>query len=239
MPKKSMGFAYSDPIKLCIYCERDSSRSVRQAHVYPQCLYFNDVTLPLGAECDDCNEYHGQLEQALLWHNRIWPIIMMKGIPGKDQKARKQLNYITRNRQTGDIKILKRGKLLSASDGQLQIQLPDPGNFDDPAFRRALYHIAYNHLALLAGVSEVLRPEYRLVRRYIRYSEGRKKWPYAQYMYPEQERPRNLGVSWLREAPGTIVQIKTFLDDFYVELTGEGISSWWIASRLPSGTLLL
>ena len=67
----------------CIYCLKDSSASKSRPHIIPECFLANNVTLPIGAECDNCNLAASQLEKAFLHHNRIWVPIMILGALGK------------------------------------------------------------------------------------------------------------------------------------------------------------
>lgn len=113
----------------CIYCKDESSTSKRQAHVAPQGLMRSDVCLPPGAECDPCNEYAGQLETAFLHHNRIWPILIMAGIPGKKGRPRKRLGHF--NREQDRIWVDVHPSNLTIKGTSLHVQLPDPAEYDE------------------------------------------------------------------------------------------------------------
>ena len=77
------------------------------------------------------------------------------------------------------------------------------------------------------------------MRRYVRYGEAFEPWPYAQFMRPDNEIRRELGCSYFRWELGTLIQIRTFIDDFYVELEGIGTLRNWAERTLPAGAGVL
>jgi hypothetical protein len=79
----------------CIYCLKDSSSSQQRAHIVPESFLRNDVTLEPGTECDECNNFAASLEQAFVYHNRLWTKIMILRAPGKMGKKRKRMAHYT------------------------------------------------------------------------------------------------------------------------------------------------
>lgn len=229
----------ADDAGACIYCFHDASKSSRRAHVYPTALYDNSMTLPSGVECDSCNEFAGSLEQALLSHNRIGPLIMVRGIPGRDGKTRRRIGDIQRDPASGGIRFHAVGRLSEPTSDGISIQFPDNIQLDEGRFRRALYHIGLNHLALVAGARLAREPKFNPVRRFVRYGEAAGAWRYAQTMYPDDYRRTDVGCHYLRGQPGTKIQIRTFIDDFFVDLEGSADLERWAGQTLPSGTGVL
>jgi len=228
-----------DDAGTCIYCYGDATTSRRRAHVYPVALFDNNMTLPAGVECDSCNAFAGTLERALLSHNRIGPQIVLRGIRGRGGRIRKRIGDIQRDPETGDVRFHRVGKLMEATSSEISIQLPDNVPLDDGRFRRALYHIGLNHLALVAGARIAREPRFHPVRRFVRFGENATVWKYAQSMYPDGERRTELGCSYLRDQPGTKIRIRTYIDDFFIDLDGSADLSGWAERVLPSGTGIL
>jgi hypothetical protein len=221
----------------CIYCQ-EASLATRQAHVAPQALLPNDLLLPMGAECDSCNEYAGQLETAFIHHNRIWTILMVAGIPGKKGKPRKRLGNLTRD---GDKLTFDRRAVVkvTSTPTSVDVEFRDPPEFDDLKFRRGLHHLAFNYLARKKGVDFAHQARFDAVRRYVRRAKPREAWPYAQVMYPDWPPNKNLRLTLMEEAPGYTVRFISFLDEFYVDLLNTGELHTWAERTLPGGVGLL
>lgn len=222
----------------CIYCQEDSSDSTRAAHIVPEGLVANDVTLPLGAECDGCNAYAGQLENAFVHHNRLWFPILFTGAPGKGGKPRKQFGSVKKVGKQ-KFRIRARDDQIDFSDGRLHIQTENPEQYDAGKFRRCLYHIGLNYLAWKKGVEEAHKQRYDPVREYVRYGGRHDAWPYAQVCRPDDEFRRNLHIGHVPEAPGYTVELRTFIDDFYVDVAGSGDLYDWAKAELDAEVGLL
>ena len=81
----------------CIYCLNDSDSTKGLAHIFLEAIFRNEVTLPKGVVCDQCNNYLKKLDSALVAHNHIWPLIQLMGFPGKTGKPRKKLGFMERS----------------------------------------------------------------------------------------------------------------------------------------------
>jgi len=179
----------------------------------------------------------GQLETAFLHHNRIWPILIMAGIPGKKGRPRKRLGHF--NRERNRIWVDVHPSNMTITETSLHVQLPDPAEYDELKFRRGLYHMAFNYLAWKKGVDYSLRSEFDDVRRYIRCAKRGEVWPYAQVQFPDDSGNKKLRLTLLEDAPGCVVRFISFLDEFYVDLLGSGKLHSWARQALPDGTGLL
>lgn len=90
----------------CIYCLQDSSSSRSIPHVAPEALGPHDLALPVGAICDDCNQYLGrELDSVLMTHPVIALFVQFLGIHGKRGRPRQQLGNVRRDVHPGAITI--------------------------------------------------------------------------------------------------------------------------------------
>jgi hypothetical protein len=194
--------------------------------------------LPLGAECDSCNEYAGRLEKALVHHNRIGPVILLSGIPGKRGRPRERLGRIARK---GDGFSLHQRDLtkITFGPGRVDIEVADAAEFGDLKFRRRLYHMAFNYFAWKRGVDYVLDARFDDVRRYVRRAQSGEAWPYAQVQYPDDRPNFKLSLTLLDQVPGCVVRFVSFLDEFYVDLLNTGSLHTWARENLPEHVGLL
>ncbi|MES2124320.1 MAG: hypothetical protein V4503_06480 [Gemmatimonadota bacterium] len=146
---------------------------------------------------------------------------------------------MTRDSLTGNITVEGISKIVSQEEGKLEIAAPDEPLLDDLRFRRGLYHIALNHLALVAGSSVALEARFDGVRHYIRRGDPRRAWRYAQVMHDDNEHRKELGCRFLRGEAGTVIKIMTFIDDFFVNLDGDEHLEAWVRQWLPRNTGIL
>lgn len=222
----------------CIYCLEDSSGSKSEAHIVPEGFLTSDVVLEPGIECDECNQYASQLETALIHHNRIWAPIMMTGARGKGGRRRKHLGHMERT-SPDRLTLWARKDHVEEEDGHVSISLPDPPEYDELKFRRGLYHIGLNYVAWKLGHEAALEPRFDDARRYVRRARRGESWPYAQVMFKD-DRPRNtLRISRIRDAPGFVVRLMSYIDDFYIDVEGTGRLHHWAAQALPDRVGLL
>lgn len=135
---------------------------------------------------------------------------MLARIPGKKGAPRRRLGHFARD----DDAISVRGQSVSSitfAPGSIDIQLPDPPEFDDLKFRRGLHHMAFNYLAWKKGVNYVLDSRFDAVRNCIRHAKQGEAWPYAQVMYPDDRLNKKLRLTLIESAPGCVVQ---FMSNF-------------------------
>lgn len=215
---------------ICIYCLEDSSGSKSLAHIVPESFLRNEVTLPLGAECDACNQYASQLEQAFVHHNRIWVPIMMLRAPGKSGKTRQRMGHFVLDDPNNQVTARIRKSWLKEHDGKSQLIFPDPAEYDEFKFRRCLGHIALNYVAFRLGWHAALEQRFDPLRKYVRYGLRQNKWPYGQVSYEDSDPRKKLSIGWEPAAPGLTVRIESYLDDFYIDTLNTGELEKWMYS---------
>lgn len=223
----------------CIYCLKVSDTTKGVAHVFPEAIVKNNVTLPIGTVCDDCNNYLKELDSALIAHNHIWPLIQIMGLPGKKGKPRKKLGFMELSEEDQSISMnltQKSIEKISFTDKQIHVQAKNPQDFEDKLFRRALHHIALNSLALGGGHELVLNSVFDNARKYIRQPKKGEVWPYAQYFSSVRE--ATIDAEPIANTPGLIIRLGIFHNDFYVDLLNSGGLHGWIANHLQSKALL-
>ncbi len=230
----------------CIYCPADAAGAKREAHVIPQGLGKTDMRLPAGVECDGCNEHAGSLEQTILHHNHIWPLLMLLGVPGKRDRPRDRLGFMERTREGNVIMRAPADRAKTTiTPGKVEIEGGDPSEFDYSKFRRGLHHVAFNYLVRERGHEHGLRSEYDEVRRYVRMARTGEQWPYAQVIVQREHtqsslaESQRLNVRFVPDAPGLVVCFECYVDDFYVDLLNSGHLHEWAARTLPSDVGLL
>jgi hypothetical protein len=157
---------------------------------------------------------------------------------GKKGRPRKRLGHFARDSDALSVEG-RRVCNITFAPGFVDIQLPDPPQFDDLKFRRGLHHMAFNYLAWKKGVNYVLDARFDAVRNYIRYAKPSEAWPYAQVMYPDDRPNRRLCLTLIESTPGCVVQFISYLDEFYVDLLNSGALHDWADQELPQGVLLL
>lgn len=214
----------------CIYCRKDSSASRSKAHIVPEAFLQNEVTLPVGAECDACNGFASQLEQAFIHHNRIWTQIMMLRAPGKDGKKRKRMSHYTADDERRVMTVQFRDSWIKEFEGKRQIVFPDPVEYDESKFRRCLGHIAMNYVAWKFGWDVALEGRFDPLRKYVRYGSRPMKWPYGQVSYEDSEPRKKLNIGWEPSAPGLTVRLQSYIDDFYIDTLNTGELEAWVAA---------
>lgn len=214
---------------LCIYCLKESSSSQHRAHIVPEAFLQNDVTLEPGIECDECNNFAASLDQAFIYHNRIWTQIMTLRVPGKNGKKRKRMAYYSADDRTGMLSIRYRQRWLTETDGEKKISFPDPSEFSDSRFRRCLGHISLNYIAWKFGWQAALESRFDDLRKYVRYSSRKKRWPYGQVSHDDSQPRRRLGIGLAPGAPGLTIRFESYIDDFYFDPLQSSELKAWVA----------
>ena len=117
---------------ICIYCRKDSSNRIEKPHIMPEAFMKNDITLPIGVECDKCNNYASKLEQSFIHHNRIWVSIMILQVPGK---IRKNLGFYKAGEEKGKVIFTSPEKWVTKVTNGIHVKSPNPKEFNELKFR--------------------------------------------------------------------------------------------------------
>lgn len=79
----------------CMYCLETADSAKGLAHVIPEAIAANGLTLPRGAVCDSCNSYLGhELDGVLSAHPVLALIIQFLRLPGKNDSVGKRLGNV-------------------------------------------------------------------------------------------------------------------------------------------------
>jgi hypothetical protein len=197
----------------------------------PEGILANDEILPLGAECDNCNQYASKLETAFVFHNRIWVPIMLARVPGKNSKLRKRMAYYEANDETRKFLVTFRDKWVREENGKNVIYWPNPKEYCNLKFRRALYHIGMNYIVWKFGWDKALENVFDETRRYVRYAKKDEEWSYGQVSYPDENIRKKLSICLVEEAPGLTVKLGLFIDDFFVDVLNTGKLNGWLEAE--------
>jgi hypothetical protein len=214
----------------CIFCLASSEHSKRRAHVVPEALMANEVVLPVGVECDSCNEHLSDVESALIHHNRIWLPIILNRVPGKAGRLRKGLGQFEVTYTDGEIHVqanLRDEDIVRRDDGKMEINMSDPPQYDDLKFRRGLFAIGLRYIVLKLGQQIALEPRFDSVRSYVRAPKRGASWKYVQVPFPDTPIRNQLRIHFVDGAPGLTVRLRSFVDDFYLDVLNTGELAWW------------
>jgi hypothetical protein len=171
---------------------------------------------------------------------------MILDIPGKRSRPRDRLGFMARTNDGGFILQARKAKT-HVTPGRVEIEGPNPPEFDDGRFRRALHHLAFNHIVKERGHEHGLRPIYDEVRRYVRRPRQGETWPYAQVIVARGEQTKatlemlrgRLAVHIVDDAPGLVVRFQCYADDFVVDVLNTGKLHNWARKALgPDAGLL-
>lgn len=222
----------------CIYCLEDSSTTRGLAHVAPEGLGPHKLTLPLGAVCDACNNYLGQLDTTFVAHPVIALATQFLGVHGKKGRPRAQLGNVRRDVHPGTITVpVAAPVIVDHPDGSRTATITPlvARNFDLSRFRRALFHIAFNTVAAQDGVERVLASTFDDARRYIRTPRKNERLAFVQYVNLERGFAPDLLLYLGRHEGAEIVAIvvaKAVV--FAVDLANTGKLEVWAAKELPA-----
>jgi len=224
----------------CIYCLNISNNTKGIAHVFPEAIFKNSVTLPLGSVCDGCNNYLKSLDSALIAHNHIWPLLQMMGLPGKKGKPRKKLGFMERSEKDRSISLnlpQKSIEKISFAENQVYVYSNSPQDFNENLFRRSLHHVAFNALAFMTGHETVMKNIFDNARKYIRKPKKGEVWHYVQNFPCHRYDPVDAQI--ISNAPGLIIRIGIFHNDFYIDLMNTGdLHDWATAINLNNNVIL-
>jgi hypothetical protein len=215
---------------VCIYCKVDSSSSVSVPHAFPQGLAQNRLVLPVGVECDRCNQYAGRrLDENLIRYPVISVAIQIVGAPGKKGKTRSLVGGIRRERvdsKSVRVGLKLRGRISLDPKGRVAFEghVPPVPQFDFLRFRRALHHIGLNMVASQQGTDAALEPKYDRVRQYVRNpSPPTDSWPYGQIERKLKAIPRVIAGQFIEVDGVELVGIYIFQVLFLVDLLRTGV----------------
>ena len=227
----------------CIYCRCDSSASVGVPHILPEALTRNGLVLPVGVECDRCNQYAGRrLDENLIRFPLIAMAIQVLGAPGKKGKTRHVVGGVRRERVDSElvrVAFKVQGRMVPGEDGSLAVKArlsPAPG-FDFRRFRRALHHIALNAVVKEHGWDAALDHRYDRARQYIRNPRpATDSWPFGLVARNLNPIPRMIAGGFIAFDEVEVFAIYIFHLVFLVDLLQTGILQ--NATRLMGGTFI-
>ncbi|GHV39039.1 hypothetical protein AGMMS49546_10420 [Spirochaetia bacterium] len=198
----------------CIFCQKPSDNSRGVEHIIPESLGNEDIILWRGAVCDSCNNYFSHIEGELLEQPYFISLRHRNFIKTKKNHLVAQKYFFPdknigwvdtrldfeyggpaisfeQNKENDIIKLLKEDKNMSIMAPV--IPNPEPNNY---IVSRFLAKCAVEYLVFRMGEKnyfefskELKDKQYDPIRKYARYGEGIKFWPYHQRrIYPESAR---------------------------------------------------
>jgi hypothetical protein len=218
----------------CIYCRKSTTENSGKAHVFPEALAQNRLTLPRGVICDHCNNYIGiRLDQNLVRYPLMAFAIQFLGTSGKRGKPRCELGRIPRAAGIGDFTLtlsLKEPEPLVTPEGKRRFRahvLGDP-EFDFLRFRRTLHSMALAVVAYTEGADRALEIRCDPVRTYIRQPRPQNlAWPYAQLEPRSDTIPRDLCAGRAGGSASEIIVMQLFQALYAVDLINSESLEYW------------
>jgi len=223
----------------CIYCLESGRPSVGRAHIFPEALRQNHDALPLGAVCDGCNRYLGQLDRVVAAHPMLSLAAQALALPGKQGRLRARVGSVDRTVHTGGITIpCEAPTTVLNTDGTTEYRVRPllAPNFDLLRFRRGLYHIGFNLLAAMDGVERACDSAFDPVRRYVRHARTGESWPFAQYVVSLSRLSDTLRGAIYDNEEETIAALRLFSMVFYVDLLSTGTLDKFVRATQPPTT---
>jgi hypothetical protein len=228
----------------CIYCLQDSITSKGVPHVFPEAFVQNELTLPIGAVCDSCNNYLGhELDSVFITHPVLSMLAQFLRFPGKNGRLRKQLGNVELDVEPRSITIpCSKPKISTHPDGSTSAiiePLIDP-RFDFQKFRRAIHHIAFNAFALKRGTAVSLEPRFDPIRKYVRNPNKGDSWPFAQYTNLDANFSRDVTIMLDGDDDTEFVGIVLCAGmAFGVDLLNTGGLKSWVEPLFPATTKIV
>ena len=225
----------------CIYCTHPTNGKEDDAHIFPEAIIANTGILLSGMVCNSCNQYLGDLDNALI-HDPFYSFaIQNMGLPGKKGKPRKKLGMFERP-EANVLRIHIPPNILqripskrNAIEFRGKLSLPDKTYWK---VRRELYHIAFNVLASQRTNAEMLAPELDPVRKYIRYPQPKEQWPYGERFITQKKTSPFDWEVWLTN-DYILVRIRILDKEFFVEFLQRTILQKVIEQHVDSEGIIL
>lgn len=226
-------FLFDEPTgneNVCIYCLTTTNTFTSEEHVFPESLGNDELILPKGYVCDQCNNgILARLDEALL---EFGPIALLQvqmvtyTKSGQFPKANFQNLYIER-RGPREIAIRAKdrtGKLRAAEDlgdGWQIYNLEMSGKIFDPVLLgRALYKIGLGLVALGPGANHARSPKYDAVRAFVQQGVG---FPNNLLMHTEFKPTSQVRTALQHESEGSQIVIDVFGLIFFLNLESHPI----------------
>ncbi len=127
---------------------------------------------------------------------------------------------------------------ITMKDGKAMVQLPNSKEFNDLKFRRCLYHIGFNYACWKFWQKVLLEKRFDNVRRYVRKGKPKGSWMYAQVSYADDLIRKRCEIAWIKDAPGLVIKLESFVDDFYMDLEQDSKFEVWVREHLGNNALL-
>ena len=140
----------------CVYCPNDASKSKKTYHIAPYAAGnrteylqpLEELILPQGLACDQCNEYFGsKLEQGLANHPCVQQYRAAYGIRGRKSQPSYADDAVTINTTGSGILVLS-GEDVTLTDRGFQVPQPSVTSVDHLQVSRAVHKIAFEHALL-------------------------------------------------------------------------------------------
>jgi hypothetical protein len=185
---------------ICIFCYEVSDNSKSIEHIIPESLGNKEHTLWKGAVCDKCNNYFATKIEKELLDQPYFVSVRHRNIIETKKNRLVQQTSILKDKRNNLEKVLfkydgqygmitsnplnKKAELIIPSIGKIiepVVLEPEPNNY---VLSRFLAKCAYEFLVYRTkkeNLSEYLKDkQFELLRKYARYGEGCKIWPYSQ-----------------------------------------------------------
>ncbi len=155
----------------CIYCRGTSGQFTSEEHPWPEAFYNEDVVLPVGWVCDDCNSgVLSDLDQEFAGFRGFAVARVLFGLYNKDGSLpRAEMNgFVIERLKPREIRIYKKeGTQLRRIGANEHANLSWKGRFSYD-FVRSLYKIGLGMLAYRRGRDFVFDPCFDAARSFIR-----------------------------------------------------------------------
>lgn len=220
----------------CIYCPTETTGDEGRAHVVPEAIFENDLTLPDGACCEDCNNYLGKLDSALISHPLISMYAQFLGLPGKGGAERKELGNVSRDPDGSFILIPAKKpteKITPSGVRQVTVRPRIAPAYDSVEFARGVHRIAFESVAAAMGPDEALREQYDEVRDFVRRPDRNEQWPYVTWTPGLSPIEKGVEIISTSDGPGHCVGVRIFNLRFVVDLLRSGELEEYADEELP------